>query len=122
MTSVSVVHSAPEMAVMAIRCMDSSCFVAPTDLVALKPCTALVTSAYHTSMAYVNLGTATVQHSCLINLPVDSFVSQWNCSVHLALMPFKPTCQVGELLGGCRFGASKWQVSVSQSATGGMWA
>ena len=49
MMSVAVVHSAPEMAVMAIHCTDSSCFGTLTDLVALVPHVACITGAYHTS-------------------------------------------------------------------------
>ena len=87
MTSVAVVCMAPEIVVTAIRCMDSSHFVTPTDLVALVSCIVRITGAYHTSAVYVNLGTATAQYSCLMNLdlmPVDGFVRQWNCRVHLA--------------------------------------
>ena len=87
MTSVAMVHGAPKMVVTAIHCMDSSRFVTLTDLIALVPCVVCITGAYHTSAAYGNLGTATAQYSCLMNLdlmPVDSFVRRRNCSVHLA--------------------------------------
>ena len=77
MTSIAMVCRVPEMVVMAIRCMDSSHFVTPTDPIALVPCIVHITGAYHMSAAYVNLGTATTQYSCLMNLylmPVDGFV------------------------------------------------
>ena len=61
MMSVAVVCSAPVIAVTAMRWMDVSRLVTPTDLEALVPRVPRVTGVYQTSTAYVNLGTATAQ-------------------------------------------------------------
>src|SRR6266481_2000226 len=85
--SVAIVHIAPVIAKVAILCTDANLLVIPTDPLFLIAPTFLCLGVYHTSAAYVILGTATALYICCINcslIPLTGLASRRKAKVHLA--------------------------------------